>query len=348
MEYIVINGKLYHHGTKGMKWGKRLYQRKDGSLTALGRIRYGKKGPPDKSTDSTNDAAKILKKEEPRKISKNPKKMSDAELVSAVDRLNLQKRYKDLNKEVNMSRPRKFVGDFIDKAAMPAAIDAGKKLMTDKLIDLGKKKLGLNPEQAKDAFAELKKEKEFHELTSSIAKAKYLTQKYNRDRVMGEGYKDGVDDLYKSARDNIDKNVHKPKDNTYRDGQEHMDALNRNADIMKEKSKNDRSEGEESTAVVLKRDNVSKDTDRSESVYKNHKQYKEDVYSEYAPGKQDSDWLNMFKSGKEETSVVLNRENVSKETTDKGRDAVSRLLEQKKYQAPIIDLWPGDYEEERY
>lgn len=31
---------LYHHGVKGMKWGIRRYQNKDGSLTAAGRKRY--------------------------------------------------------------------------------------------------------------------------------------------------------------------------------------------------------------------------------------------------------------------------------------------------------------------
>lgn len=33
--------ELYHSGVKNMKWGKRLYQNKDGSLTPLGRIHYG-------------------------------------------------------------------------------------------------------------------------------------------------------------------------------------------------------------------------------------------------------------------------------------------------------------------
>lgn len=32
--------ELYHHGVKGMKWGVRRYQNKDGSLTSKGRIRY--------------------------------------------------------------------------------------------------------------------------------------------------------------------------------------------------------------------------------------------------------------------------------------------------------------------
>ena len=40
--YILQNGggnmnELYHHGVKGMKWGVRLFQNKDGSLTTAGR-----------------------------------------------------------------------------------------------------------------------------------------------------------------------------------------------------------------------------------------------------------------------------------------------------------------------
>ena len=34
--------ELYHHGTKGQKWGVRRYQNPDGSLTVAGRARYQK------------------------------------------------------------------------------------------------------------------------------------------------------------------------------------------------------------------------------------------------------------------------------------------------------------------
>lgn len=36
------NKELMHHGTKGMRWGVRRYQNKDGSLTAAGKKRYNK------------------------------------------------------------------------------------------------------------------------------------------------------------------------------------------------------------------------------------------------------------------------------------------------------------------
>lgn len=36
---MLYNDELYHHGVKGMKWGVRRYQNKDGSLTAAGKKR---------------------------------------------------------------------------------------------------------------------------------------------------------------------------------------------------------------------------------------------------------------------------------------------------------------------
>ena len=38
--WVLYNGELYHHGIKGMKWGVRRFQKKDGTLTSAGKKRY--------------------------------------------------------------------------------------------------------------------------------------------------------------------------------------------------------------------------------------------------------------------------------------------------------------------
>ena len=99
-------GELQHHGIKGMKWGKRRFQNADGTLTSLGRFRYGKAttedytelhGKVEKASGFVKSAQKYQSekdhKEYEEKIKTDLKNMTDEELRQVVNRLNMEERY---------------------------------------------------------------------------------------------------------------------------------------------------------------------------------------------------------------------------------------------------------------
>lgn len=124
--------ELFHAGTKGMKWGRRLYQNKDGSLTALGRMRYGKgKGKGKTKAELEKEKAKAAKKaakaeakESEKKAKKLEKKsyleMTDEELKKQTARLQLEKNYRDLYVQMRPeknARAKKLVSNILEKSA---------------------------------------------------------------------------------------------------------------------------------------------------------------------------------------------------------------------------------------
>lgn len=111
---IVPNGDLYHSGVLGMKWGVRRYQNKDGSLTRAGKKRYAKLEAEKAKID-----AKMNKLGPKPAKAKSIQEMSDDELRERINRLNLEKNYKDALKGAGYAerkeRGKKFVNTFADK-----------------------------------------------------------------------------------------------------------------------------------------------------------------------------------------------------------------------------------------
>lgn len=125
--------ELMHYGILGMKWGVRRYRKRDGSLTPLGKKRLRKANQ--ETEDNASDDYKKAR-------SKSTKEMSDAELSSAIRRLQMEKQYRDLN-PAPVSRGKK-IADKILKTAGDVALETGKQIAKDYVSKKAKDKLGLS------------------------------------------------------------------------------------------------------------------------------------------------------------------------------------------------------------
>lgn len=155
------NNELRHWGVKGMRWGVRRFQNRDGTLTKAGQKRYAKeleklKAEQKVLTAKKRTQAKIdkleamsksiddqkqklsnkenIKKEIPAKTKQPPKRrtikdLSDDELRTRIARLEMEKRYKDLVKsEVQVDKGKSFAKKY--------ATDAAKKILLDNSVDI--------------------------------------------------------------------------------------------------------------------------------------------------------------------------------------------------------------------
>ena len=148
------NHELYHWGVKGMKWGVRRYQNKDGSLTNAGQKRYdrdkrenaGKKkgdkvaaADPDrwvkedltrsrKLTDETVQLTNKLKNANDNAIRNTPKpkmdlsNMTDQEMRNQINRALLERQYNDMFAPQTVSKGREHASKILETTGSVLAI----------------------------------------------------------------------------------------------------------------------------------------------------------------------------------------------------------------------------------
>lgn len=198
MEY---SNELCHHGIRGMRWGIRRFQRKDGSLTNAGKKRRakleseleqlnGKKG-------SDGDGAT-----KPKSVSE----MSNKELQEHTTRMQLERNYYDAQRSLSSAKPqqvskgKRMIEKFMNDSVMPAVSSAAKSGIEKFMKD----KLGLTD---KDELAALRKQYDLLDYQQRIDKIKNpdkytswddKTKKYDLER---KRMKDEAADAAKAAED---------------------------------------------------------------------------------------------------------------------------------------------------
>ncbi len=118
--------ELVHYGIMGMKWGVRRYQNADGTLTGAGKVR-------DRMVRKRNlkKAEKILKGSK-KTVQRRLSQITDEELQKAVNRLQLERTYKNLTTPPDKHKKAKEI-------ATKWLETAGTKVIESAATNLGKK-----------------------------------------------------------------------------------------------------------------------------------------------------------------------------------------------------------------
>lgn len=116
-EFVRWENELYHHGILGQKWGIRRFQNEDGTWTKAGLRQRAKLERYALKQNTKIERARLKEKKKRTKLNSRTrmKDLTNEELQKRIDRMIMEKEYKELHNEVSgITAGKKLVERFLN------------------------------------------------------------------------------------------------------------------------------------------------------------------------------------------------------------------------------------------